>query len=212
MLYDYTRDGLTFTCRKDTTDERIVNEVFAVYNKYFDVEDGESWYDFGAHIGSFSVYATSKGADVVAFEPVPENYDLLVRNLEQNNLDSFCIIHNKAVTKDGRDVEMVVTPYNYGACSTLMWTENEHITVPSIPARLVGLGMNTDDCIKMDIEGAEYEILGEFDLSKVKKLVLEFHHWLLPPAAKVEIASMLEQAEFSNIKFDRKTDTWHCWR
>ena len=55
--------------------------------------------DLGAHIGVFSVYAALYGAEkVYAYEPLKENYDLLVKNIAVNNLQDKIIPIQKAVT------------------------------------------------------------------------------------------------------------------
>ncbi len=44
-------------------------------------------YDVGANIGAYTLYAAAaKGARVLAFEPLPSNYYLLNRNIEENDL------------------------------------------------------------------------------------------------------------------------------
>lgn len=43
-------------------------------------------YDIGANVGLYTLYAAAKGAHVVAFEPNPFTYAVLVRNLHLNDL------------------------------------------------------------------------------------------------------------------------------
>lgn len=204
-------NGLKFLVRPDTTDERIVNEVFTVYNRWFDVEPEEYWFDFGAHIGSFSVYALSKGAFVTAFEPVPENYELLLSNISNNSFENRVVVYPYAVMAEEKDIEMVITPYNYGACSTVMWTENSKITVQALAAKDLCKLFSPGCCIKMDIEGAEIEVLPDLPLEKISKLVMEFHHWLLPKNSEVFVSKLLKK-NFSNTVFDKTTDAWYCWK
>ncbi len=48
---------------------------------------GATMWDIGANIGLFSIYAAvSRGANVLAFEPVPANYAILCENIELNSL------------------------------------------------------------------------------------------------------------------------------
>jgi len=58
--------------------------------------EGKIFWDIGASVGTFSLYAAStKGANVVSFEPMPNTYAVLVENILTNRLNSqieaFCI-------------------------------------------------------------------------------------------------------------------------
>jgi len=60
------------------------------------MEDGDVFYDIGANIGVFSVYAAiNRKISVLSFEPLPSNYYLLNLNLERNNLaevaQAYCL-------------------------------------------------------------------------------------------------------------------------
>lgn len=58
-------------------------------------KEGDVFWDIGANIGLYSLYAAKKGARVIAFEPGAPNYLLLNRNIEINGLDkvvrAYCI-------------------------------------------------------------------------------------------------------------------------
>lgn len=59
---------------------------------------GEMFWDIGANVGIYSLYAALRGVAVQAFEPAPGNYYLLHRNIELNRLDglinSYCLAFN----------------------------------------------------------------------------------------------------------------------
>jgi FkbM family methyltransferase len=62
------------------------------------VAEGDSFYDVGANIGVFTLYAaTRKQAAVVAFEPSSENYAILNRNIYMNGLADRVIALNLAL-------------------------------------------------------------------------------------------------------------------
>lgn len=56
---------------------------------------GDTFWDIGANVGVYSLYAAKRGARVLSFEPSPGNYYLLSRNIEINALDeaiaAYCI-------------------------------------------------------------------------------------------------------------------------
>jgi len=44
------------------------------------------FWDFGANIGAYSIYAAKKGHSVVCFEPSDREYEILKRNIELNHV------------------------------------------------------------------------------------------------------------------------------
>ena len=49
-------------------------------------QPGKTLWDIGANVGVFTLYAAMRGLRVLAFEPAPANYFLLVKNIEINHL------------------------------------------------------------------------------------------------------------------------------
>jgi predicted RNA methylase len=70
-----------FFYRPGTHDEYIIERVVKdnVYGLSGDMKK-QIVIDIGAHIGSFSCLAASKGAVVWAFEPQSENFEILAQN------------------------------------------------------------------------------------------------------------------------------------
>ncbi|MDR1942676.1 MAG: FkbM family methyltransferase [Endomicrobium sp.] len=65
--------------------------------------------DIGANIGMISIYLAKKYPflKIYSFEPVKCNYEKFKKNIELNKIPNGVInIQNKAVTKDGRTVQM----------------------------------------------------------------------------------------------------------
>lgn len=50
---------------------------------------GEVLWDIGANVGCYSLYAASRGVKVIAFEPSPVNYWLLISNSAINNFSIY---------------------------------------------------------------------------------------------------------------------------
>ena len=62
------------------------------------------FWDIGANVGVYSLYAALKGNKVWAFEPAPGNYYILSRNIELNKLDkSISIIFPLGLTPRNPD-------------------------------------------------------------------------------------------------------------
>jgi FkbM family methyltransferase len=189
-IVDY--NGLQFFHRPDTTDWNIIREACGGLNtKLFDVEKGEQWFDIGAHIGTFTCYAASKGAKVVSFEPSPDNFALLARNVALNGFENAVELHNKGVTKDGREVELFIDTMNFGNCSI----HERDGAGSSIKVETLGsyfLDTYENYCLKVDTEGCEYEILSGIDVRRIKKLILEDHYWLETKEERAWLMDMLD--------------------
>lgn len=183
-------NGLKFKYRPETTDWGIIKEACGGLNTaFFDVKPGELWFDIGAHIGSFTCYAASKGAIVSSFEPIPDSFALLQQNVTMNRLDRYVKTHNVAITNKLGEIELFIDDNNYGNCSKYSRGLSKTLKVKTIPAS--SLNLFDDFCIKLDTEGCEYDILSGIDLNKVTKLVLENHYWLQPKEQTIEIIDWL---------------------
>jgi len=76
-----------------------------LYDIHFLGFDLDKWFvlDIGAYIGDTALYYARRGAFVVAVEPLPSNYDVMLRNIELNpDLKSRIMPMNIAVSgEDG---------------------------------------------------------------------------------------------------------------
>jgi len=117
----------------------------------------ELFADVGANVGSFGVMAAGvAGARVVAFEPSPEVYAMLVRNVRINAFQDRFRPVNAAV---GRSVGTL-------RFSTGLGTEN-HVSTPAEADQAVAIPMTSLDAefattppvlLKVDVEGFESEV------------------------------------------------------
>ena len=125
--------------------------------------------DIGAHVGIVSCYLAKRyGCKVVAYEPVKANFDKLLENAKLNGVTIEAI--NKAVTADGRMVKIQTVEGNSGGATILGGTGMEVESVAITDVLRDGCAL-----LKIDCEGAEFEILPAAPLEKVKRLRGEFH-------------------------------------
>lgn len=173
-------NGLLFDVRPDTSDEKSIQEVVLNHGysrRWFSVEQGERWLDLGANIGAFSCFAASQGAHVEAYEAEPSNVFLSKHNVEINELDAK--INHAAVVHDGFEGDTASlglsnTAYGLWRHSLYKTKSKQRVSVPV--ARISSLLADGVDGVKMDIEGAEIDILYTIpDFYQVKKLCLEYH-------------------------------------
>ena len=202
-----------FNYREDTTDWGIIQQSCGgMYTKFFDVEPGELWLDFGAHIGSFSIYAASKGAEVIAFEPVPETYKLLVSNIKNNGFEKRITAVNKAVSNEAGKAQIFVNTTNFGASSIIENDPTKTIfDIDVIDAKTLSPPRNF--CVKVDTEGCEYPIIKSLNIEKVTKLVFEYHWWLRLPVRGEECRGLQKIMEENFPHIEECPDNMHyAWR
>jgi FkbM family methyltransferase len=131
--------------------------------------------DIGANIGYFTILMAKLARETIAFEPDPQNYDLLIQNIRLNGPGAV-VAYNYAVGKTSGVTKLYKCGTNSGMHRVYpsKWcnsgTENiDMVTLDSM--------IEYADFIKMDIEGAEYgALLGmKRILEKGCTLLMEFH-------------------------------------
>lgn len=136
--------------------------------------------DIGANIGAMSLYVASfndqrndsNQIKIYAVEPEPNNLKTLNSNVKNNNKVGQIKLIDKAIAATkGR-----ISISNRGGNSKI---NREGSTVDAITLDDLFEEYRIDECdvLKMDVEGAEYEILNnasEATLKKIKYLALEF--------------------------------------
>ena len=116
--------------------------------------------DVGANLGMFSLHVAADhgAARVYAFEPFPESYALLKRNAEHNHLDAIVPIPLAIAGESGtRELHM---QGRHGVHS-LFGTSGEAVRIECITLADAFARWDIQRCdfLKLDCEGAEYEIL-----------------------------------------------------
>jgi FkbM family methyltransferase len=144
---------------------------------------GDVVVDVGANIGIVALYLASKHPDIriIAIEPVPTTYRHLQENIDLNGVRNITAL-NCAVTNDGRNLRMIVHPGHSGGSTGYLRNIRQpghyNLTVRSRTLDEIFDEYVPNRCrlLKMDCEGAEYEILsGARCLPRVDYLGLELH-------------------------------------
>jgi len=145
--------------------------------------------DIGANQGFFSLYAASKGAVVYAFEPCIDNFQILQWNISTNGLEDRVRMFNAAVTNKQGKVDFFVGLDGSGEImSGTASTRNEDrggkrvqtrsVESVTLDSLLSDLRIGKCNFLKMDCEGAEYEILAgtsQASLQKIARICVECH-------------------------------------
>lgn len=173
--------GLRFLIRPGTTDEKVVDEVVQrrAYRKadFLDVEPGDRWLDLGGNIGTFAVLAAAAGGTVRTYEPEPENYDLLCRNIALNGLTDRIEARNVAVV-GGKAGQRALYLCN-GERNKYRHTLTQIRGREAIAVDCLGLTDILDgwaNAVKLDIEGSELPMLSAaHGWPGIRKMVFEYH-------------------------------------
>jgi FkbM family methyltransferase len=145
--------------------------------------------DIGANQGFFSLYAASQGANVYAFEPCTDNFEILKWNVAKNGLEGSVHAFNQAVTgKKGNVAFFVGTDSSGGILSGSASTydanrggigvQTRSIQSTTLDSLLDDSHIGKCDFLKMDCEGAEYEILAntsQESFDRIARISMEVH-------------------------------------
>ncbi len=172
-----------FEIRENSTDQMFIDEIWRdnyYFANGFEIKPGDRVLDIGAHIGLFSVLAAKLGGLVTAYEPVPESFQMLVKNTESiKTIERI----NSAVTTSGGLVGMVVPDplieNNSGKARVANFFDGYfQIQVCSKNFTEIIDNEKQIDFLKMDIEGTEYELFNSLKpehFEKIKMISLEWH-------------------------------------
>ena len=161
-----------------TVDEQSASHVFQP-------EDGEIVLDVGANIGLYTVRASrlvgSQGK-VIAIEAEPANFDALLFNLKLNQANNVIPLNLAAWNQEAMlDLHLFDCTQSHSLVSV---PEKAHLSSVKVKARtldkvLAELGIESVDWIKIDVEGAEVEVLQGLEKTMSRspnlKLLLEVH-------------------------------------
>ncbi|MFJ4524584.1 FkbM family methyltransferase [Streptomyces sp. NPDC088810] len=161
--------------------------------------------DVGANIGLFSLYMKQKypAARIIAFEPAPENYQALRQNLELHQAGDVTV-YPYAVGSEAREATFTYYPAMPGnstlhpeekvlqkrlmgerlgeqAATDLFQASTITVTVDRLSRFLAEHhpDVTTIDLLKVDVEGAELEVLrgiDDADWAKVQNVLLEVNN------------------------------------
>ena len=179
------RDGTQYAVRS-LMDAWIVKEtnLDRDYERHgATIEDGWNVVDVGAGLGDFTVYAAQRTPHgrVFAYEPAPGSVSLLERNLALNAISNVQVFPH-AVSARAGTLHLDVSGNEAVRYRTTGNSSDNgaRITVQSVPLAdvLAMLPRGVCDYLKMDCEGAEYDILLNLDdivMRKIKRVCLEYH-------------------------------------
>jgi FkbM family methyltransferase len=172
------RDGTRYHVRGGTLDLSVVNEQ-AFSNPYLGsgfvtLNADAVVVDVGANIGDFAIMAARKcpAGRVVAIEPLRSAGQMIDAQARLNGLTNVTWVHG--VLSDRNGTSAANRP---GSEYDTAEGAAEQVESHTLPQLMVDLHIDRVDLLKLDCEGAEWDILpaSEAVLPRVRQIAMEFH-------------------------------------
>jgi FkbM family methyltransferase len=191
----------------------LFREIFAddsyLGGGFYDPKPGDTIVDIGANIGAFALMIESRarGAKVHCFEPGPAARATLERNVSASGLGEFVTVHPYAVSDRRGAVELMRadSPMHrslfINAFASASRGTDEVETLPLAEA-LDLTGGGRVDLLKVDVEGAEIEIvegMAPAHWGRVERAAVEYHDFFRPDCRE-RVTRALEAAGFGRIE------------
>lgn len=178
------RDGTKLISRNGTVDHWVMTEIFVneEYTKgYYSIQPLDNVVDIGANIGVFSVFAATRHNNVKVYccEPLDANFALLQKNIRLNKLQRRIIPAHLGLGSSNRRQSIYINDVNFGATSLLYPTgKRETVRIQRVADFFNSIRLKQIDLLKIDCEGAEYEIVRSIPAEhwrRIKNIVMEWH-------------------------------------
>jgi FkbM family methyltransferase len=200
-----TPDGILLIARALDPIVLVETYLFDIHFLSFDLTD---WLiiDVGAYIGDTPLYYAKRGAFVVAVEPLPSNYEVMLWNLELNpDLKHRVIPVNAAISgRDGFVEFSYSTPidggasiYGGGRFKVRVRSMRLSTLIREITSMGLDLGKFRVRVLKMDCKGCEYDVINEVDVLRLFDIVKIEYSGYLRSKTYHELKSVLENLGFT---------------
>jgi len=194
--------GNAFCIRGKSVDFAVFNSIFALGEYDFEIDfDPEVILDAGANTGASAVYFHHRyrGARIIAIEPEQTNFDLLVKNTAP--YQNITCIRGAIYGEDTSLKISDTTVDKYAFRVERATSTDDSVAGFTIDTLMKQYSIAHIDILKMDIEGAEYDVFmhepGEW-LSKTRLLIMEVHE-LFKPGITELVNSILSSYNFEII-------------
>lgn len=172
-----------------------LNEIFIDKIYSSNLPENPFILDCGSNIGLSIIYFKKEhpGATIIAFEPDEKNFELLTRNIDSQDLKGITLL-KKAVWKQNTLLEFS----NESSMSSKIQT-GEIPGSKKVEAIRLGDWLNQKvHFLKIDIEGAEFEVLTDIEtkLSNVENMFIEYHGTYQQEQELTRIFNIISSAGF----------------
>lgn len=176
--------------------------------------------DIGANVGYFSLFILSQfpKAKVIAFEPMPFNYDQLA-NYKNSYPALDWTLENKAVSSNRDGITLFSSTVDQFSTMASVFNEDgkgEEINVETVVFSdvLEAHGLDDIDLMKLDCEGSEYAIIygmSDDQFALVKNFTIETHPGQSGDQNHESLASFLKGKGYELVDQMNSDGTGYIW-
>ncbi len=183
--------------------------VVFIRREYGEIDKFQTILDIGANMGSFMLYAAMSNlvSKIYCYEPVPQNFTLLTQNIEINSLMSRVFAFQYAVADNSApmDILLSASPLHsfYGVNKG---SEIEKVDCITMRGIIEHHGLEKIDLLKMNCEGAEYEIFENCspdEFERIFNIRLEYHNLGASERNGDSLVRLLTKQGYSIQRFTR---------
>lgn len=167
---------------------QFMNSIF--FNKMYGTSQNQKIIvDIGANKGLFSILFAdqlrSTDFKMYCFEPHPKTFQILQNNIKLNNLQKNVFAFQKSVS--GKNIPtksfyIARDSFDYSVFNEYESDEEIKVNNTTLPLIFDENKIKSIDLLKLNCEGAEYEILmdtSDIYLKKIKEIRMEYHNFQL---------------------------------
>ncbi|MFH1750949.1 MAG: FkbM family methyltransferase [Candidatus Micrarchaeota archaeon] len=187
---------------------RLFEEIFIKNEYYFKSKnDAPRIIDCGSNIGISVIYFKYlyPKSRILCFEPSPQNFDILEKNVDENKLKNITLI-NAAVHAKKTKLNFFNNSVGGGVTSQVvransLFSKESIVEVDAV--RLSEYISKPVDLLKLDVEGSEFDVLKDLvrtgKIKLIRNAIIEYHHHQYYKAAN--LASFLHFLEDNNFEY-----------
>jgi FkbM family methyltransferase len=173
------RNGAIIRDKEGTASGTIA--VVFIRKQYGSIADKTTVVEIGANIGTFAIFAATTNTNVrlYSYEPIKANYDVLVANIKRNGYQGRIAAFNCGVASktESREFYLMSSP-EHSLFKGDGFGQGVRVDCVSLNDILSGNSIAKVDLLKINAEGAEYEILYSTPrecFNKIDEIRLEYH-------------------------------------
>jgi FkbM family methyltransferase len=193
--------------------EALIGDEYGL--RSIDFKEGDVFLDIGANVGSVSIMMAKKYPflKIYSYEAHPVNYNNLVKNINENKVYNITAFNKAVSSKDDDFIEISMNLDNTGASNAYtdpkkypdLYTEPVKVPTISLDKIIQTHAIDSLKYLKMDCEGAEFDILENSELFKtipIESIGIEIHLFMEKLGkSRYELIKLIQQnSKNQNIK------------